>query len=121
MTVLVTRWLACAALVVGLTVAGSVASSHAADDVLKVASIEALNERGGWHGRPIEFAEYDAQGTTAVAAEKLRAAIADGVNIVIHGGSSAIAGQITEDVRKHNLRNPDNQILFLSPGAEALE
>ena len=36
------------------------------------------------------------------AADKFRQAVADGVDIVFQGASSAIAGQITEDVRKHN-------------------
>lgn len=41
--------------------------------------------------------------------------------MVVQGASSAVAGQITEDVRKHNLRNPGKEILYLNVGAEALE
>src|SRR5690606_3403779 len=59
-------------------------------------------------------------GTTG-AADKFKQAVADGVHIVLQGASSAIAGQVTEDVRKHNIRNPGNEILFLNVGAEALE
>ncbi|HEX3140033.1 MAG TPA: ABC transporter substrate-binding protein, partial [Rhizobacter sp.] len=44
-----------------------------------------------------------------------------GVQIVVQGGSSAIGGQITEDVRKYNLRNPGKEILYVNVGAEALE
>lgn len=80
-----------------------------------------LNAAGGFGGRPIEFREYDAQGTAAVAAERFRAAAADGIHIFVHGGSSAIAGQLIEDLRRHNLRNPSRRMIFLNSGAEALE
>src|SRR5690606_19057108 len=42
-------------------------------------------------------------------------------HIVLQGASSAIAGQITEDVRKHNIRNPGKEVMFINLGAEALE
>ncbi|MCO6416564.1 ABC transporter substrate-binding protein [Siccirubricoccus sp. KC 17139] len=80
-----------------------------------------LNAAGGFNGRPIEFREYDAQGTTSVAAERFRAAAADGIHIFVHGGSSAIAGQLIEDLRRHNMRNPARRMIFLNTGAEALE
>jgi branched-chain amino acid transport system substrate-binding protein len=65
--------------------------------------------------------EYDNQGGPAGAADKLKAAIADGVQIIVQGASSAIGGQITEDVRKHNLRNPGKEIVYINVGAEAME
>jgi branched-chain amino acid transport system substrate-binding protein len=79
------------------------------------------NEGGGWHGTAIQHAEYDSQGSTSVAAEKVRAAIDDGAHVLVTGGSSAIAGQIIEDVRKHNLRNPAKPVIFMNVGAEATE
>jgi branched-chain amino acid transport system substrate-binding protein len=79
------------------------------------------NEGGGWQGTPIQHAEYDSQGSTSVAAEKVRAAIDDGAHVLVTGGSSAIAGQIIEDVRKHNLRNPTKPVIFMNVGAEATE
>jgi len=83
--------------------------------------VDKINAAGGWNGEQIQLAEYDNQGGPTGAADKLKAAIADGVQIVIQGASSAVAGQITEDVRKHNLRNPGKEIVFLNVGAEALE
>ncbi len=83
--------------------------------------IERLNAAGGWNGEPLQLVEYDNQGGPAGASDKLKAAIADGVQIVVQGSSSAIAGQITEDVRKHNLRNPGKEIVYINIGAEALE
>jgi branched-chain amino acid transport system substrate-binding protein len=84
-------------------------------------AIEKMNASGGWNGEPVQLLEYDNQGGPAGAADKLKAAIADGVQMVVQGASSAVGGQITEDVRKHNLRNPGKEIVYLNVGAEALE
>jgi branched-chain amino acid transport system substrate-binding protein len=84
-------------------------------------AIDKLNAAGGWNGEPVQLVEYDNQGGPAGAADKLKAAIADGVQIVVQGASSAIGGQITEDVRKHNLRNPGMELVYINIGAEALE
>lgn len=84
-------------------------------------AIDRLNAEGGWNGEPIQLVEYDNQGGPAGAADKLKAAIADGVHVVVQGASSAVGGQITEDVRKHNLRNPGKEIVYLNVGAEAGE
>lgn len=84
-------------------------------------AVEKMNAAGGWNGEPVQVVEYDNLGGAAGAADKLKAAVADGVQLIVQGASSAIAGQITEDVRKHNLRNPGKEIVFLNVGAEALE
>lgn len=84
-------------------------------------AIDRMNADGGWNGQPVQLLEYDNQGGPAGAADKLKAAIADGVHVVVQGASSAVGGQITEDVRKHNLRNPGKEIVYLNVGAEALE
>lgn len=84
-------------------------------------AVDKINAEGGWNGEKIELVEYDNQGGPAGAADKLRAAIADGVQVVVQGASSAIGGQITEDIRKHNLRNPGKELIYLNVGAEALE
>jgi len=65
--------------------------------------------------------EYDNQGGPSEAADKVKAAINDGAHIIIQGASSAIGGQITEDVRKHNLRNPGKEVIYFNVGAEAME
>ena len=83
--------------------------------------VDQINEEGGFNGEPIQVIEYDNAGGSTGAADKFRQAVADGVHIVLQGASSAIAGQITEDVRKHNIRNRDNPVLFMNLGAEALE
>jgi len=84
-------------------------------------AIERINAEGGWNGEPVQLLEYDNQGGPTGAADKLKAAVADGVHLVVQGASSAVGGQITEDVRKHNLRNPGKEIIYVNVGAEALE
>lgn len=84
-------------------------------------AIDKINASGGWNGQPVQLLEYDNQGGPTGASDKLKAAAADGVQIIVQGGSSAIGGQITEDVRKHNLRNPGKEILYINVGAEAAE
>jgi len=83
--------------------------------------VEKINAAGGWNGEPLQLIEYDNQGGPTGAADKLKAAIADGVQMVVQGASSAIAGQISDDVRKHNMRNPGKELVFFNMGAEALE
>ena len=79
-----------------------------------------LNDEKAWPDG-IKVLEYDNQGGASEAADKVKAAINDGAHIIIQGASSAIGGQITDDVRKHNLRNPGKEIIYLNVGAEAME
>lgn len=83
--------------------------------------VDRINAAGGFNGEPIQVIEYDNAGGPTDAADKFRQAVADGIDIVIQGASSAIAGQITEDVRKHNIRNPGSEMMFINLGAEAME
>jgi branched-chain amino acid transport system substrate-binding protein len=103
------------------TLSGPQASTGQAYRAAVRYAIDKLNASGGWNGQPVQLLEYDNQGGPAGASDKLKAAAADGVQIVVQGGSSAIGGQITEDVRKHNLRNPGKEIVYINVGAEALE
>ncbi|MCP3387838.1 branched-chain amino acid ABC transporter substrate-binding protein [Bradyrhizobium sp. CCGB12] len=84
-------------------------------------SIDKINAAGGFAQQPIELAVFDNAGSTSVASDRLKEAIAGGANLVIEGGGSAIAAQLSEDIRRHNLRSPDNPVLFLNVGAEASE
>lgn len=84
-------------------------------------AIEQINAAGGFNGEKIQLVEYDNAGTTAGAADKFKQAVADGVHVIVQGTSSALVGQVQEDVRKHNLRNPKKPILFLNVNSEAME
>ncbi|UUX95242.1 branched-chain amino acid ABC transporter substrate-binding protein [Aquabacterium sp. J223] len=103
------------------TLSGPQASTGLAYRAAVRYTVDRINATGGWNGEPVQLLEYDNQGGPAGASDKLRAAIADGVHIVVQGASSAIAGQITEDVRKHNLRNPGKELVYINVGGEALE
>ena len=127
---------------IALVVAGSFAATPLAAKPLKIGIIESLsgaqtstgrmfangvhygidkiNAAGGFNGEPVEVVEYDNAGGPTEAADKFRQAEADGINIIVQGASSAIAGQLTEDVRKHNIRNPGNEIMYINVGAEAM-
>jgi branched-chain amino acid transport system substrate-binding protein len=83
--------------------------------------VDGINKSGGFNGAPIEVIEFDNAGGSTGAADKVKQAVADGVHIVLQGASSAIAGQITADVRRHNLRNPGKEMMYINLGAEALE
>ncbi len=80
-----------------------------------------INDNGGWNGEAIQVMEYDNQGGAVGASEKVKAAIADGASIIFQGSSSAVGGQVTEDVRKFNIRNPGKEVLYFNCGAEAME
>lgn len=103
------------------TLSGPQASTGLLFRVATRYAVDKLNAAGGWNGEPIQLVEYDNQGGPSGAADKLKAAVADGVQVVVQGASSAVGGQLTEDVRKHNLRNPGNEVLYFNVGAEALE
>lgn len=103
------------------TLSGPQASSGQAYRAAVRYAIDRINAEGGWNGEPVQLLEYDNQGGPAGAADKLKAAAADGVQIIVQGASSAIGGQITEDVRKHNLRNPGKEMVYINMGAEAQE
>lgn len=118
-------------------------ASLAAAEPLKIAVIESLsgpqassgqlvstatryvfdraNQNGGYNGAPIKVRDYDNGGTSAGASSMFRRAVADGVNVVVQGASSLVAGQLVEDVRRHNIRNPDNKVLYINTASEALD
>lgn len=103
------------------TLSGPQASSGQAYRAAVRYAVDRVNAAGGWNGEPVQLLEYDNQGGPAGAADKLKAAAADGVQLIVQGASSAIGGQITEDVRKYNLRNPGKEMVYINMGAEALE
>jgi branched-chain amino acid transport system substrate-binding protein len=69
----------------------------------------------------VQLLEYDNQGGPSEAADKMKAAINDGAHMIVQGASSAIGGQITGDVQKHNARNPGKEVIYINVGAEAME
>lgn len=84
-------------------------------------SIDRLNSAGGFNGEPIHFMVFDNGGNVSVTSDKVREAIEKGAHVIVQAGASSIAGQISEDVRKYNLRNPRKPVIYLNLGAEASE
>lgn len=84
-------------------------------------AVEKLNAGGGFNGEPIQLMVIDNGGNTTQASDKVKEAIDKGAHIIVQAGASSISGQISEDVRKHNIRNPQNPVMYLNLGGEALE
>lgn len=84
-------------------------------------SVERLNARGGFNGVPIELIALDNAGNSSTASDKVKEAIERGAHIIVQAGASFISGQISEDVRKHNVRNPQKPVIYLNMGGEAFE
>jgi branched-chain amino acid transport system substrate-binding protein len=80
-----------------------------------------INKDGGFNSVPVELLVYDNAGSASTASDKFREAVANGATIVLQAASSAINAQLSEDTRRHNLRNPADPVLFLNIGAEASE
>jgi len=89
-------------------------------DAITIA-IDKLNAAGGFNGEPIQLMFFDNGGNTTQASDKVKEAIDKGAHILVQAGASSISGQISEDVRKYNIRNPAKPVMFLNLGGEALE
>ena len=82
-------------------------------------ALEEINARGGYNGEPIVIKDYDNASTLAGASEQFRAAVADGARVIFQAASSAVAGQLSDEVRRHNLRNAGKEIVFYNVGSGA--
>ncbi|KAB2901744.1 MAG: branched-chain amino acid ABC transporter substrate-binding protein [Burkholderiaceae bacterium] len=85
---------------------------------------ERVNARGGVKlpdaaggARPLAVERYDSKGQNEEALSALRAAIDDGVRIVMQGNSSATAAVLIEAINKHNEREPGKRVLYLNYSA----
>jgi len=77
-----------------------------------------VNAAGGWHGNKVQVDIYDDAGTTQGAADRFRQAIADGVRIIVSGGTSPLSAQNLADIRRWNERNPDDPAILIIVGSE---
>ncbi len=74
------------------TLSGSQASTGLMFKTATRYVIDQINAAGGWNGEPVQLVEYDNQGGPAGASDKVKAALADGVQLIIQGSSSAVSG-----------------------------
>ncbi len=136
MVVQLSKW--CAALVLGLapalacaqapvrialieTLSGPLANGGEAAFRNLVWATERVNARGGvklaGSPRNLQMVRYDSKGQSEEALAALRAAIDDGIRIVMQGNSSAVAAALIDAIGKHNEREPDKRVVFLNYAA----
>lgn len=84
-------------------------------------AVERVNTRGGVKTaqglRRLQLERYDSKGQNEEALSALRAAIDDGVQVVLQGNSSAAAAVLVDAINKHNEREPGRRVLFLNYSA----
>lgn len=68
-------------------------------------------------GEKIELFEFDSKNSPQEAFSALQAAIDKGARYIVQGSSSAVAAALIDAIDKHNLRNPDKEVLFLNVAA----
>ena len=84
-------------------------------------AIERVNARGGVKlpGGPrlLALERFDSKGQNEEALSALRAAIDQGIQVVLQGNSSATAAALIDAINKHNERDPARRVLFLNYSA----
>ncbi|MEP1208960.1 MAG: branched-chain amino acid ABC transporter substrate-binding protein [Rhizobiaceae bacterium] len=84
----------------------------------KFAAQELVNSQGGvLDGAKFEIVPFDNKISAKESLIQLKVAIDQGIRFIAQGNSSGVANAITDAVKKHNRRNPDQQVLFLNYSA----
>jgi len=82
---------------------------------------ERVNARGGVRlpggARRLELVRFDSKGSVEESLSMLRAATDQGIQVVLQGNSSAVAGALIAALDKHNAREPARRALFLNYAA----
>ncbi|MBL4667495.1 MAG: branched-chain amino acid ABC transporter substrate-binding protein [Sneathiella sp.] len=79
---------------------------------------ELVNKKGGvLGGTNFEIVPYDNKISPKESLIQLKRAIGEGVRFIAQGNSSGVANALTDAIKKHNKRNPDNRVLFLNYSA----
>lgn len=77
--------------------------------------INGLNARGGvLNGTKFELATFDSKFNPQDASIALKQAIDQGIRFVVQGDGSNVSLALSEAISKHNERDPDNRVLFLT-------
>jgi len=79
-------------------------------------AVDALvNSKGGvLGGKRLEIVPYDNKASAQESQIQLRRAISEGIQFIAQGNSSAVAGVLTDAIRRHNQRNPEQRLLYLN-------
>ena len=81
--------------------------------------VKKINDAGGFNGEPVVLMEYDNAGDAATTTDRLRAAISADARIIVQSTSSAIAAQISDYIKRYNIRNKGKELIFFNPGSES--
>lgn len=77
-----------------------------------------VNQNGGvLDGDTFEVIGFDNQISPKESLIQLQVAIDQGIRFIVQGNSSGVANALTEAIKKHNRRNPDDRVLFLNYAA----
>lgn len=129
-------------LLVGAVVAGLAATSAMAQEKIRIAFIDPLsgpfastgqqglsiyrhsvdelvNKKGALLNGAAEFemVPFDNKISAKESLVQLQVAIDQGIRFIAQGASSGVANALTDAIKKHNKRNPDNQVIFLNHSA----
>ncbi len=77
-----------------------------------------VNSQGGvLGGKQIEIVPFDNKISAKESLIQLQVAIDQGIKYIAQGNSSGVANALTDAIKKHNKRNPDNRVLFINYSA----
>ncbi|MCC3305382.1 branched-chain amino acid ABC transporter substrate-binding protein [Sneathiella sp. HT1-7] len=77
-----------------------------------------VNQKGGVvGGQMFEVVGFDNKISPKESLVQLKRAIGDGIHYIMQGNSSGVANALTDAVKKHNSRNPDELVLFMNYSA----
>ena len=76
-----------------------------------------INDEGGIGGRMVEIVPMDNSQSASESAQLVQRSADRGIDYVVQGNGSDVAGAIIETVNRNNRRNPDSKLLFLNYAA----
>jgi len=84
----------------------------------KYAVEKLVNENGGvMGGTMLEVVPFDNKISPKESLIQLKVAIDQGIRFIAQGNSSGVANALTDAIKKHNKRNPDQRVLFINYSA----
>ena len=80
-------------------------------------AVDEVNANGGMGGKQVEIVAFDNKINPKETLVQLQKAIDQGIRIVFQGAGSSVANALTDAVRKHNERNPGEEVIYFNWGA----
>ena len=82
-------------------------------------AVDYINEKGGALGRKFELVAYDNKSQPSEELIALKSITDQRMPFVFQTAGSNIGAALIDAVEKHNVRNPDNRVLYINNGARA--